>query len=111
MRKIAIPASGNMLSLHFGRCNYFKIYYVENQMILKEELIKAPVHKPGLLPKWLANMNVTDVVTGGIGHKAIEIFNQNKINVFVGVEVKQLKDLLNDFMNGTLETDGNLCDH
>lgn len=111
MKKIAIPVTGNILSLHFGHCEYFKVYYVENQMVLKEELIKAPVHKPGLLPKWLADMKVTDVITGGIGHKAIEIFNQNKINVFVGVEVKHPKDLLNDLMNGTLVTDGNLCDH
>jgi len=111
MKKIALPVTGNMLCPHFGLCQHFKIFNVVNQMVLSEELIKAPVHKPGLLPGWLANKCITDVIVSGIGHNAIEIFNQNKINVFVGVEVKHPKDLLDDFMKGTLETNGNLCDH
>lgn len=111
MKKLALPVIGNNLCQHFGHCEYFKLYEIENQMVLNEEIIKAPVHKPGLLPKWLADLNVTDVITGGIGHKAIEIFNRNKINVFVGVEEKDSNELVNDYLKGTLETNGNLCNH
>lgn len=111
MKKIALPVAGNMICEHFGQAQYFKFYKLENQLILKDEIIKAPVHKPGLLPNWLANNNVTDVIVGGIGHNAIEIFHQNKINVFVGVAIKDPTELVNDYLNGVLETDGNLCDH
>jgi len=111
MKKIALPVRGNLLCEHFGHAQHFKVYDLENQMILKEETIKAPIHKPGLLPKWLAANKVTDVIVGGIGHNAIEIFHQNKINVFVGVAVKDPKELVNDYLDGSLETDGNLCDH
>lgn len=111
MKKIALPVDGSNLCEHFGHAHYFKFYNLENQMILNEELEKAPVHKPGLLPKWLVDKNVTDVIVAGIGHNAIEVFNQNKINVFVGVQVKKPNDLVNDYMEGTLETNGNLCDH
>jgi len=111
MKKLALPVIGNKLSLHFAHCEYFKFYEIENQMVLNEELIKVPAHKPGLLPSWLIEKAVTDVITGGIGHKAIEIFNQNKVNVFVGVEVKDSSELVSAFLKGTLETNGNLCDH
>lgn len=106
-----MPIDGSLICEHFGHAHYFKFYNLENQRILNEELTKAPVHKPGLLPNWLVDKKITDVIVAGIGHHAIEIFNQNKINVFVGVPVKGAKDLVNDYIEGTLETNGNLCDH
>ncbi|MCD4664211.1 MAG: ATPase [Bacteroidales bacterium] len=111
MKKIALPVAKNMLNQHFDHCQYFKIYNVENKMVINEELIKAPVHKSSLLPNWLANHNVTDVIAYGIRHKTIEILNQYKINVFVGVKMKNPNELVNDFLEGTLETNGSLCDH
>ncbi len=110
MKKIALPVAGNILSPHFDHCQYFKIYNVENQMVINEELIKAPVLKSSLLPNWLANHNVTDVIADGIRHKTIEILNQYKINVFVGVKMKDPNELVNDFLEGTIETNGNLFD-
>jgi predicted Fe-Mo cluster-binding NifX family protein len=111
MKNIALPVEGNLLCEHFGHAQKFKLYNLHNQKILNEELIIAPVHQPGLLPRWLAQKNVTDVIVAGIGHKAIEVLNQNKINVFVGVQVKEPLELVYDYLNGTLETNGNLCDH
>ncbi|MCD4730369.1 MAG: ATPase [Bacteroidales bacterium] len=111
MKKIALPVINNTLSPHFGNCTQFKVYYVENRAIVKEDLISAPPHQPGSFPNWLADKGVSDVITGGIGLKAIEIFNQHKINVFVGVKVKDTKELVQDYIDGILETDGNLCNH
>jgi len=111
MKKIALPVEGNILSPHFDHCQYFKIYNVENQLVINEELIKAPVHKLTLLPYWLADHNVTDVITDVIRHKTIEILNQYKINVFVGVRIKDPNELVKNYLEGTLETNGNLFDH
>jgi len=111
MKKVALPVTDGKLSPHFGHCENFIIYNVEDQNILNKEMIPSPPHQPGLLPHWLANYHVTDLIVGGIGHKAIEIFNQHKINVFVGATVKDAKELVTDYLNGTLETNGNLCNH
>lgn len=110
MRKIALPVKGNELSPHFGESPDFKFYYEENGAIIKEEIIAAP-KLPESIPNWLVEMGVTDVIAFGIGLTAIEILSRNKVNVFVGVKVKGLNDLMKDFLNGTLETNGNLCDH
>lgn len=111
MKKIALPITEGKLSEHFGHCQDFAFYYIENQTIAKEEIFLAPPHQPGLLPNWLVEHNVTDLIVGGIGHKAIEIFNQHKINVFVGVQTKEPKELVHEYLNGVLETNGNLCNH
>ena len=111
MKKIALPVINNTLSPHFGNCTQFKIYYVENRAIVKEDLFPAPSHQPGSFPNWLVNKGISDIITGGIGLKAIEIFNKHKINVFVGVNIKGTKELVQDYIDGILETDGNLCNH
>jgi len=111
MQKIAIPVLNHKLSPHFGLCSHFKFYWEDGGKIIKEDLIPAPAQKPEVIPNWLAGKNVTDVIVAGIGFKPIEILNQNKINVFAGVKMKDLNELIKEFMNGTLETNGNLCDH
>lgn len=111
MRKIALPVKDNELSPHFGLCSHFKFYYEVNGEITKEELIPVPHKQPELIPNWLIGKGVTDLIAFGIGIKPVEILNQNKINVFVGVKLKEPDELIKDFLNGTLETNGNLCDH
>jgi len=111
MKKIALPVIDGKLSPHFGHCKNFIIYNIEDQSILEEIMVPSPPHQPGLLPNWLVKYHVTDLIVGGIGHKAIEIFNQHKINVFVGAQVKETKELVKDYLNGILETNGNLCNH
>lgn len=111
MKRVALPVTNGKLSEHFGHCQNFVFYNIENNSIVKEDTIQAPPHQPGLLPNWLVQHEVTDLIVGGIGHKAIEIFNRNKINVFVGVKVKEPKELVYEYLDGVLETNGNLCNH
>ena len=111
MKIIALPVKEKKLSPHFGLCSHFKFYYEKNGTIFKEDLITAPAQLPDLIPNWLIEKGVTDVIAAGIGLKPIEILNQHKINVFVGVKMKDLNELVREFMDGTLETNGNLCDH
>ena len=111
MKRIALPVTENKLCPHFGLSSHFKFYFEENGKIINEELVSVPAQQPELIPNWLIKKGVTDVIAAGIGLKPIEILNQHKINVFVGVKMKALDELLREFMDGTLETNGNLCDH
>lgn len=111
MTKIAIPVVEGKLNNHFGHTQEFFVYEVEKDKIINEDALTPPPHEPGVYPKWLADMGVTDVIAGGMGQRAILLFNQNKINVFVGVPVKSPKELVEDYLSGTLETSDNSCDH
>lgn len=111
MKKLAIPLEGGHLCSHFGHCQQFAIIEVENNSIVSEELITPPPHEPGLLPGWLAEIGVTDVIAGGMGQRAINLFSDNKINVNVGAQPKSPNELVNEWINNSLETGKNLCDH
>lgn len=111
MKKIAIPTEKKVLCAHFGHCEAFEIFEVEDKKIVSHESVNPPHHEPGVFPAWLAELGVTVVIAGGIGQRAITLFNDNNIDVYVGAEMKDSEDLVMDFINGDLSVTGNLCDH
>ncbi|MFA8436016.1 MAG: NifB/NifX family molybdenum-iron cluster-binding protein [Marinifilaceae bacterium] len=111
MKKIAVPTVQGILCPHFGHCESFRIYEVEENSIVNVEEIKAPPHQPGLLPKWLAEKGADEVIAGGMGQRAINLFESNQIKVTVGAAAKDPKEVVEEYLNGTLQVQANACDH
>ncbi len=101
--------AGGKLSLHFGHCEQFVVVDIDGGKIIKEALYNPPEHQPGTYPRFLAGKGVNDVVVGGIGQKAIDIFNQNNIRVHTGAQEKSVNDLVDDYINDRLVTGMNNC--
>ena len=110
-KRIAIPLENGRLCAHFGHCQQFAIIDSENESISGETLVTPPPHEPGILPAWLAEKGVTDVIAGGMGQRAIDLFNHQKINVFVGAPQKSSRELATDLINDSLAAGANYCDH
>lgn len=108
---IALPMENGRLCEHFGHCEYFAIVKVENSKVVDIQELTPPEHVPGLYPRWVAEFGVTDVIAGGMGQKAIELFNQQKINAFVGAPVKSVSEIVDDFINNRLALTANYCNH
>ncbi|MBN1939038.1 MAG: NifB/NifX family molybdenum-iron cluster-binding protein [Candidatus Aminicenantes bacterium] len=111
--KIAIPLAGGKLSLHFGHCERFALIEVDpaTKKILGRTDLEAPPHEPGLLPAWLAERGAGVIIAGGMGGRAQGLFAQKGIEVVVGAPAETPEKLAEAYLNGTLETGGNLCDH
>lgn len=110
-KKIAIPVSQGMLDAHFGHCKHFAIFDMDGKEIVNETLIDAPPHEPGLLPRFLAGHGVTDIIAGGMGHKAITLFHESGVNVFVGAPQLSAQHVVKGFVNNTIQFTANYCDH
>jgi len=111
-KKIAVPVDNNgTLDGHFGHCKFFAIFRIEGEKIITEDNVTPPPHEPGVLPKWLADGGVTDVIAGGMGNRAVQIFNENNVNVFVGAPKLKATDLVKGFLNKSIEFSANYCDH
>ena len=111
-KKIAVPVdNAGILDAHFGHCKFFAIVDEKEGKIIAEEMIIPPPHEPGLLPKWLAEKGVTDIIAGGMGQRAIELFNQRGINAFVGAPRMLAKDIVLGYIDGSLSFSANYCDH
>lgn len=108
---VAIPTSRNCLCQHFGHCEKFAIFNIEDRKITQETYTTPPPHEPGVLPEWLANKGVTHVIAGGMGQRAISLFNQNNIQVFTGAQEIPAKMLVEEFINNSLKMGNNACDH
>jgi predicted Fe-Mo cluster-binding NifX family protein len=111
-KKFAVPVDDKgVLDTHFGHCLYFSLCEINGAEIVSEEIVQPPQHEPGILPVWLANRGVIDVLAGGMGNRAIQLFNRHGVNVFVGAPQKCAKELINGHLNNTVEFSANYCDH
>jgi predicted Fe-Mo cluster-binding NifX family protein len=111
MKKVAIPMLEDQLCPHFGRAQSFIIYTLENKNITEKKDLLAPTHEPGVYPDWIINQKITDVIAQGIGRKAFEILDRNGTKIHTGVKVNDPELIIQQFLDGTLETNMNLCDH
>ena len=111
--RIAVPLVQGKLSLHFGHCEQFAIIDIDSgsKNILSQELVEPPSHEPGALPKWLAGLHVELIIAGGMGQRAQQLFTQNGIKVVIGASGQSPEELVSAYLENTLETGDNICDH
>ena len=111
--KYAVPISGGTMSPHFGHCEYFALFEIdeESRKIINREDAPSPEHQPGLLPAWLAEKGVSVVIAGGMGPRAQEIFRQNGIKVVIGALEDDPEKAVLAHISGVLTTGDNVCDH
>jgi len=111
--RVAVPVADGKLNLHFGHCETLALLDVnqENNAIVSRLDVTPPPHEPGLLPRWLAEKNVNVVIAGGMGQRAQSLFAENDIEVVTGAPAETPEALVLSFLNGTLLTGANACDH
>jgi ATP-binding protein involved in chromosome partitioning len=111
--KIAVPTVNDEICMHFGHCEVFTIIDVDstNNQILSVKKEVPPPHEPGVLPKWIGELGVDVVIAGGMGMRAQQLFAQNGVNVIVGATSGKPESIVKSFLDNTLETGNNVCDH
>jgi len=110
-KKIAIPTTNGLLDQHFGHCHQFTFFEIENNQVTGISFMDAPPHEHGVLPIWLSEKGPTDLIVGGIGQKAIQLFKQNGINVYTGAPLISPEEIITGFLNDSLSFSANYCDH
>jgi ATP-binding protein involved in chromosome partitioning len=112
MMIIAVPVAGGRLSQHFGHCETFRVFHTDkDKNIIKTEDLTPPQHEPGVLPKWLSEQKADVIITGGMGMHAQRLFTQYGIEVVLGASAGDPLCIVEEWLNGTLESGANPCDH
>ena len=111
--KIALPTAEGKLCPHFGHCQLFTIVDVDENTkeIRSEESLTPPPHEPGVLPKWLHELGADVIIAGGMGNRARQLFDENGIKVVVGASTDSPEVLVKQYLNDSLVTGPNVCDH
>ncbi len=105
MRRVAIPIVDNKLSEYFGGCNFYEIFEIEEGIVTKSSFEVPTVDAIEELPMWLEQRGITDVIVNRIKKEIISLFASKKINLFVGIHQDKPENLIQDYLNGTLESD------
>lgn len=111
MTRIAVPCDNGQVSAHFGHAPEIRFFNIENGSIASEESLTPPPHEPGVLPAWIAEQGATVVLAGGMGGRAVQLFEQHGIAVVTGVSVMDAKTAVESHLHGTLTAAQNACNH
>lgn len=109
--RFAIPLADGKLTAHFGHCQEFAMIDVEEKQIKKKEILVPPPHEPGVLPKWLHELGTNVIIAGGMGNRALTLFEENGIQVVTGAPSLVPEELVQSYLENSLVSGNNLCDH
>jgi ATP-binding protein involved in chromosome partitioning len=110
--RVAIPTENNLVCPHFGHCEVFTIVEVDPATKTKGEFktLNPPPHERGVIPAWLKQLGCTHIIAGGMGHRALALFQQYGIEVISGTPSISVEDAVNALIDGGLDTSANPCD-
>ena len=75
------------LSAHFGRCPHYLVAHTKDGELCSIRVVANPHssgHRPGQLPAFIKSLGADVIVAGGMGARAIAIFEQLDIEVVTG---------------------------
>ncbi|MBN2583784.1 MAG: NifB/NifX family molybdenum-iron cluster-binding protein [Planctomycetes bacterium] len=97
--------------MHFGHCQQFALVTIVDNKITGVTYETPPPHEPGVLPKWLHEQGADVIIAGGMGQRAMALFSQAGIEVIVGAPTLEPDKIVEQYLAGSLQTGGNVCDH
>jgi len=108
MTRIVIPIYQGRLSELFCQCSHYEFVEIENSVIKTYSVEVPAINDPSEWLDWLKDKEITDVIAHRIDHHIINQFITLKMNLFIGIKILPLVDIIADFMNGNFLTDDNL---
>jgi Mrp family chromosome partitioning ATPase/predicted Fe-Mo cluster-binding NifX family protein len=106
--KIAIVMEGNDVSPHFGHCEKVMLVTIEDGKVNSREVLDAPEHDCGALPRLFSERQVEYVIAGGLGGGAMANLNRAGVKVLAGVQ-GSAEDALGQFLAGTIVGGDAVC--
>jgi predicted Fe-Mo cluster-binding NifX family protein len=109
--KIALPSNENKIDSHFGHCEYFTVFTVnENKEIVSQDTVPSPVGCgcKSNIAQTLAQLGVKVMLAGNMGQGAVNVLNSHGIEVLRGCagDVKKVAEL---WLGGSLADSGLGC--
>ena len=109
--KIAVTYDNGTVFQHFGHTEKFKIYEIENDMIVSFKILDTDGSGHGALADFLKENGVDVLICGGIGGGAQNALTQAGIRFYGGVQGSADRAVV-AYVSGKLDYDPDAkCDH
>lgn len=109
--KIAIPTRGNLVDSHFGHCEYYTVFTIdESKNVVLEEIIPSPegCGCKSNIASILREHGVEIMLAGSMGDGAVYVLESNGIEVVRGCSGDK-KEVLDSFLSGKISDSGQGC--
>lgn len=111
MKKIALPTRNNAVDAHFGHCEHYSIFTIDNDNKIENmELFAAPQGcgcKSNIAPI-LAQKGVSLMLAGNMGMGAVNVLQSSGIEVLRGCD-GEVSSVVEQYLNGNLNDSGKSC--
>ena len=110
MKKIAVAIEDNngknsKVSMHFGRCPYYLFVTINDNGKREYEILENPFfnnHQPGVVPQFIHQNGANVIIAGGMGPRAVELFNNFGIEVVTGY-IGKVENLIEAYLSGEIK--------
>lgn len=113
MKIIAIPTVNGTVDNHFGHCDHYTLFYInDDNTIDSSKRLESPqgCGCKSNIASVMQEMGITVMLAGNMGEGAFKKLNEHGISVVRGCSGK-VEDVLQNYLNGTLADNGEACDH
>jgi predicted Fe-Mo cluster-binding NifX family protein len=108
--RVAISADDNrgldsVVSPHFGRCPYYVLVDLDGREVRQVGAVKNPYygyHQPGQVPGFIKHQGADVMLAGGMGRRAIALFQQYGIEAVTGA-TGSVDHALEQYLGGALQ--------
>ena len=110
--KIAVPTRNGVVDNHFGHCDHYTIFTVNDGEIKMKEIPPSPQGcgcKSGIVFV-LRQKGVQVMLAGNIGEGAKNVLESNEITVVRGCS-GNIDELVKSYLAGDVVDNGELCNH
>ena len=108
--KIAVTYDNGNVFQHFGKTESFKVYEVENNQVVKSEVIGSNGTGHGALAGLLADQGIDVLICGGIGGGAQAALAEAGVELCSGAK-GDTDAAVEAYLKGELTSAGATCDH
>lgn len=113
MKIIAIPTVNGTVDNHFGHCDHYTLFYInDDNTIDSSKRLESPqgCGCKSNIASVMQEMGITVMLAGNMGEGAFKKLNEHGISVIRGCSGK-VEDVLQNYLNGTLSDNGEACNH
>ena len=108
--KIAVTYDNGNVFQHFGKTENFKVYTVEENKVVSNEIISSNGTGHGALAGILADAGIDVLICGGIGGGAQSALEEAGIELIAGAE-GNTDEVVETYLKGELVSTGSNCHH
>jgi predicted Fe-Mo cluster-binding NifX family protein len=109
--KIAVTTENNNVFQHFGKCEEFTVFEIEDGKIKNKSLLNSNGVGHGALADLLKENDIAILICGGIGAGAKEALKSAGIELIAGAS-GNVEQAVTDHLSGKLQNNADIhCDH